>query len=139
MKIFTTNEMFTRKMTYILKKNMEKLSRFFSSQIVAHKIRTEFVFLDIITEPAFITHSSVILTLKGISYISMVSCKFFSWLFKFFFQSDFLICENLLDVSLVSNTPSKKNNIPLNNCWLLIYIIIRYWMTVWFCLSVHSL
>ena len=39
----------------------------FSIQIVAPKIRTEFVFLDILTKPnVFIIYSSVILTLLGI-------------------------------------------------------------------------
>ena len=46
---------------------MEKLLHFFLTQIVAPKIRTEFVFLDILTKPnVFIIYSSVILTLLGI-------------------------------------------------------------------------
>ena len=44
MKHFETVEMFTRKITCLQEKNMEKLSRFYSTQIVAPKIRNYFVF-----------------------------------------------------------------------------------------------
>ena len=50
--------------------NTVKLSQFFSTKIAAPEIRTEFVFLDILTKlNAFITYSPVILTLAGISQI----------------------------------------------------------------------
>ena len=44
MKKYTTMEMFIRKITYLEKKNMEKLSTFFSTQIATPKIQTEFFF-----------------------------------------------------------------------------------------------
>ena len=61
--------LFTRKIKYMQKINMEKLSRILFAQIVTHKTRTDFFFY-ILTQPnSFIIHSTVILTLTGISYV----------------------------------------------------------------------
>ena len=71
MKVFTTIEILTRRITYLQKNNMEKLSWMFSIQIVTLQIwfRADFC-LDILAKPnAFITHFSVTLTLTGIRYI----------------------------------------------------------------------
>ena len=97
--MYTTIEMVTRKINYLQKNNMENLSRFFSNQIVVPKIRTVFVYLNILIKPSTcITRFTVILILSELSYIylspmmkafnnlgekkncecfSMVSCKIF--------------------------------------------------------------
>ena len=68
--------MFTGKITYLQKKKHGKNVTIFSTQIVAPKIGTEFVFLDILTKPnALITHSSVTLSQKGIIYICLTCIK----------------------------------------------------------------
>ena len=58
MKIFTTIEMFTKKIT------CKNCNDFFFAQIVVPKFQTEFF---------IITYASVILTLTGISYIYLIS------------------------------------------------------------------